>query len=61
MKKGDLVKMKDCNLNIMGVIVEVFMDDYNDHKIYKIVWIDDLCDPSFATKDNLEAVCKVIQ
>jgi hypothetical protein len=58
MKIGDLVKMKDCNLNIMGVIVHAFMGDSHlgTEEIYKIVWIDDLCDPSFATQDNLEAV-----
>ena len=48
--------MKDCNLSIFGVIIAVFMDDYNDNEVYKIVWIDDLCDPSYATKDNLEQV-----
>ena len=53
---GTLVKMKDCNLSIFGVIIAVFMDDYNDNEVYKIVWIDDLCDPSYATKDNLEQV-----
>jgi hypothetical protein len=61
MKKGDLVRMKEDDFKIMGIIVHVFMDDFNDHEIYKVEWFDELCDPSFTTKENLEAVCKVIQ
>ena len=56
MKVGDLVKMKDCNLNIMGVIVEAFFCDLSLETVLKIVWIDDLCDPSFATEENLEQI-----
>ena len=58
MQIGDLVRMKDCNLNIFGVIVLTFMCDLGLEEVYKIVWIDDLCDPSFATEENLEVLCK---
>ena len=63
MEVGDLVRMKDDSFKIMGVIVRVFMDDHYCREVYKIVWINDLCDPSYpsyATKDNLEAVCKLV-
>ena len=56
MNVGDLVKMKGCNLNIIGLIVEVFGVDESTcpQRHFKIVWLDDLCDPSFATAYNLE-------
>tara|TARA_Y100000593_G_C4313370_1_gene339533 strand:- start:782 stop:967 length:186 start_codon:yes stop_codon:yes gene_type:complete len=60
MNIGDLVRMKEDSFKIMGVIVDVVTDDYEDIEIYKVVWIDDLCDPSYATKDNLEEVCKLV-
>jgi hypothetical protein len=58
MKIGDLVKFRGCDSNIIGVIVHAFMGDSHlgTEEIYKIVWIDDLCDSSFATKENLEAI-----
>ena len=58
MQVGDLVRMKDCNLNIMGVIVEAFFCDLSLETVLKIAWIDDLCDPSFANPENLEAICR---
>ncbi len=58
MKVGDLVRMKEDSFKIMGVIVRAFVDDHNSLEVYKIVWMDDLCDPSYATRDDLEAVCK---
>ena len=61
MNIGDLVRMKDDSFKIMGVIVDVITDAYPpDIEVYKVVWIDDLCDPSFATKHNLEEVCKLV-
>ena len=56
MKVGDLVRMKDCNLNIFGVIVYVFMCDLGLEEVYKIAWADDLCDDSFANASVLEVV-----
>ena len=56
MKVGDLVRMKGCNLNIIGLIVEAFLCDLSLETVHKIVWIDDLCDPSYATEENLEAL-----
>ena len=60
MKVGYLVRMKEDCFKIMGVIVRVFMDDHNSLEVYKIVWMGDLCDPSYATKDDLEATCKLV-
>ena len=59
MQVGDLVMMKEDSFKIMGVIVRV-IDRGCENECYKIVWIDDLCDPSYATKENLEAVCKLV-
>ena len=56
MKVGDLVRMKDCKFNIFGVIVYVFMCDLGLEEVYKIAWIDDLCDDSFANATVLEVV-----
>ena len=58
MNIGDLVMMKEDSFKIMGVIVRI-IDRCTQPTCYKIVWIDDLCDPSYATKENLEAVCKL--
>jgi len=59
MNIGDLVMMKEDRFKIMGVVVDAFMDEHYNEMVYKVVWIDDLCDPSYATKKHLEAVCKL--
>ena len=56
MKVGDLVTMKDCNLNIIGLIVEAFLCDLSLETVYKIEWQDDMCDTSFATEGNMEVI-----
>jgi hypothetical protein len=56
MKVGDLVRMKGCNLNIFGIIVHTFMCDLGLEEVYKIAWLDHLCDPSFANEGSLEVI-----
>ena len=50
MQIGTLVKMIGDPHNVLGVITEV-IGAYEPHTHlpphYKIVWIDDLCDPSY--------------
>ena len=61
MQIGTLVKMIGDPHNVLGVITEV-IGAYAPHTHlpphYKIVWIDDLCDPSYAEAVVLEVVCK---
>lgn len=56
MRIGSLVKMRDCKFNIFGVVVYVFMCDTGREEVYKIAWLDSLCDDSFATATVLEVV-----
>ena len=59
MQIGTLVKMIGDPHNILGVITEVIVQpNINLPPHYKIVWIDDLCDPSYAEAVVLEVVCK---
>ena len=60
MNIGDLVMMKEDSFKIMGVVVDAIMDEHYNEMVYKVVWMDELCDPSFATIDALEAVCKLV-
>ena len=60
MQVGDLVMMKEDCFKIMGVIVDIIVDNYEDIEVYKIFWMDDLCDVSYTTKESLEEVCKLV-
>ncbi len=56
---GTLVKMRHDPHNIFGVITEIIDDSHVTGKFfYKVAWLDDLCDPSYADENNLEVVCK---
>ena len=50
MKVGDLVMMKGCEYGIIGCIVQA------SDSSAKIVWADDLCDPSWVYLFDLEAI-----
>ena len=52
--------MKEDSFKIMGVIVEVVIDEHYNERVYKVFWMDDLCDPSYTTIDALEEVCKLV-
>lgn len=52
MKVGDLVMIKDCEYGIIGCIVEANPSDSSA----KVVWADDLCDPSWVCLFDLEAI-----
>ena len=59
MQIGTLVKMIGDPHNVLGVITEVVvLPTTNLPPHYKIVWIDDLCDPSYAEEVVLEVICK---
>jgi len=59
MQVGTLVRMTGEPHGIFGVITEVIDDRHRNDKIYyKVSWIDDLCDPSYADEDVLEVICK---
>ena len=59
MKVGTLVRMVDEPHGIFGIITEVIDDTHRNDKIYyKVSWIDDLCDPSYADENVLETICK---
>ena len=54
MKVGDLVKMKEDPHNVVGVVTEI---NHTNHNVsVKVIWIDALCDPSWASPENLETI-----
>ncbi len=59
MQVGTLVKMKGDPHCVLGVISEVFGDGLIGWKMYyKVLWADEMCDPSYANEQDLEVVCK---
>ena len=60
MRIGSLVKMIDDPWKILGVVIEVIDDRprSSDKVYYKVSWIDELCDPSYADEDVLEVLCE---
>ena len=59
MQLGTLVKMKGDPHCVLGVISEVFGDGLIGWKMYyKVLWADEMCDPSYADEQDLEVVCK---
>ena len=59
MQLGTLVKMKGDPHCVLGVISEVFGDGLIGWKMYyKVLWADEICDPSYADEQDLEVVCK---
>jgi len=59
MQIGTLVKMKGDPHGILGVVSEVIDDQAVSNKnYYKVLWADEICDPSYADKQDLEIVCK---
>jgi hypothetical protein len=59
MQVGTLVKMKGDPHCVFGVISEVIDDSLIGCKIYyKVLWLDEMCDPSYADEQDLEVVCK---
>jgi hypothetical protein len=59
MQVGTLVKMKGDPHCVLGVISEVFGDGLIGWKMYyKVLWADEICDPSYADEQDLEVVCK---
>ena len=58
MQVGTLVKMKGDPHCVLGVISEVIDDSLIGCKIYyKVLWSDEMCDPSYADEQDLEVVC----
>ncbi len=59
MQIGTLVKMIGDPHNVLGVVTEIVDDLAVNHRVYyKVVWVDDLCDPSYADEENLEVLCE---
>ena len=59
MQVGTIVRMIDDPWKILGVVIEVIDDRHRGDKIYyKVSWIDELCDPTYADEDVLEVICK---
>ena len=59
MQVGSLVKMIDDPWKILGVITKVIEPwKRKQSPYYKVVWLDDLCDPSYCDEDGLEVVCE---
>ena len=56
MKVGDLVRMIDEPHKIIGVIIERLIDNHHDKVYYKVTWLDDWCDSSYADEDVLEVI-----
>tara|TARA_R100000664_G_C2636856_1_gene63739 strand:+ start:192 stop:380 length:189 start_codon:yes stop_codon:yes gene_type:complete len=60
MKVGDLVKMVGDPHNIPGLITELLYDAHrNNRAYYKVNWLDDLCDSSYADADMLEVISEM--
>ena len=58
MRVGTLVKMKGDPHGVLGVISEIRGGDGFVRLYYKVLWADEICDPSYADEENLEIVCK---
>ncbi len=59
MQIGTLVKMKGDPHCVIGVISEVIDDRLIGCKIYyRVLWADEICDPSYADEHDLEVLCK---
>jgi len=56
MKVGDLVMIKDCEHGIIGCVIETRPCDIYAKASAKVVWADDLCDPSWVDLFDLEAI-----
>ena len=57
MQIGSLVKMIDDPQNVFGFISEV-IDNVSLGVLYRVVWLDDLCDPCYCDEDGLEVICE---
>lgn len=59
MSLGTLVQMKGDPHGIIGIVTEVIDDRVvNNRKYYKVLWVDEICDPSYADEEDLVKVCK---
>ena len=56
MQVGDLVRMTDEPHKIIGVIIERLIDSQYNRAYYKVSWMDDWCDSSYADEDVLEVI-----
>ena len=51
--------MIDDRHNVIGIITRVVEPwKRKQAPYYKVVWLDDLCDPSYCDEDGLEVVCE---
>ena len=57
MQVGSIVRMIDDPHKVIGVISNV-VDNVSLGILYKVVWLDDLCDPCYCLDDALEVICK---
>ena len=61
MQVGTLVKMKGDPHCVLGVISEVLIgvsvqSASNGIMYYKVLWADEICDPSYADEEDLEVI-----
>lgn len=57
MQVGSLVRLIDDPHKVLGVIDKV-VDSWNLGVLYRVLWLDDSCDPCYCDEDGLEVVCK---
>ena len=57
MQIGSIVRMTDDPHKVIGVIDKV-IDNASLGVLYRVLWLDDLCDPCYCVEDGLEVVCK---
>ena len=59
MSLGTLVQMKGDPHGTIGIVIEIIDDKAVSNKnYYKVLWVDEICDPSYADEDGLVKVCK---
>ena len=57
MQIGSIVRMIDDPHKVIGVISNV-VDNVSLGILYKVVWLDDMCDPCYCLDEALEVICK---
>ena len=60
MQVGSLVKMIDDPHRVIGIVTKVVPPCHRKtiETYYKVVWLDDLCDPCYCDEDGLEVICE---
>ena len=56
MRIGTIVRIKDDPWKILGIIVHAEL--VNEEWLYRVNWLDDLCDVTFVDQWSVEVICE---